>query len=88
MYRSRRRNRLENALYWLSLRPWRCEECNSRFFRVQLWPRNGLPKEKRQHERSRWNRLPVPHRIQIVGYGLGTLITLAFLSWLATGGVE
>lgn len=86
--RSRLRNKLEHVLHWLGLRPWRCEECSSRFFRAHRWVRNRLPKEHRRHGRSRWHRIRLPHRIQIVGYALGIVITLAFLGWLATGGLE
>jgi hypothetical protein len=88
VFRSRRRNKLEHVLYWLGLRPWRCEECKSRFFLAHPWFRNRLPKEHRRHDRSRWRRIPLPHRVQIVGYALGIVITLVFLGWLAVGGLE
>jgi hypothetical protein len=32
--------------------------------------------------------MPFPQRAQVVGYGLGLVLTLVFLSWLARSGLE
>jgi hypothetical protein len=85
--RSQRRNVFENALRALRLRPWRCLDCQSRFFRFRLHRPNPLPKEKRPHQRWWRKRLPASTKVQIVGYSAGAVLILALLSWLVSGGL-
>lgn len=85
--RSQRRNVFENALRSLRLRPWRCLDCQARFFRFRRQTPNPLPKDKRPHEPWGWKRLSASTKIQIFGYAIGAVLILALLQWLITGGL-
>ena len=85
--RSQRRNVFENALRSLRLRPWRCLDCQERFFRFRRRSSNPLPKDKRPHERRGWKGLSTSTRVQIVGYAIGAVLILALLRWLISGGL-
>lgn len=85
--RSQRRNVFENALYGLRLRPWRCLDCQARFFRVRRRQPNRLAKDHRPHERWWRKKLSVSTKMQIVGYAIGALLILALLRWLVSGGL-
>jgi len=84
--RSQRRNVFENALRGLRLRPWRCLDCQARFFRFRQRRPNPLAKEKRPHGRWGWKRLSTPTKVQIVAYAMGAVLILALLGWLVSGG--
>ena len=85
--RSQRRNVFERALRSLRVRPWRCQDCQARFFRFRRRPHNPLPKDQRPHERWRWKRLSFSTKVQIVGYAIGALLILVLLRWLISGGL-
>jgi transcriptional regulator NrdR family protein len=84
--RSQRRNVFENALYGLRLRPWRCLDCEARFFRFRSPQPNRLAKDHRDHNRRWWKRLSASTKVQIVGYAIGAALILALLGWLVSGG--
>ena len=84
--RSQRRNVFENALSGLGLRPWRCLDCQARFFRFRPRQPNRMVKDHRGHDRWWWKRLPASTKVQIVGYAAGAVLILALLGWLASGG--
>jgi transcriptional regulator NrdR family protein len=83
--RSQRRNVFENALRGLRMRPWRCQDCQARFFRFRRRQPNRPAKEKRPHQRWWWERLPASTKIQIAAYAIGAVLILALLSWLVSG---
>ena len=84
--RSQRRNVFEHALYGLRLRPWRCLDCQARFFRVRTRQPNRMAKDHRGHDRQWWKRLPASTKVQIVGYAIGAVLILVLLGWLARRG--
>ena len=84
--RSQRRNVFENALRGLRLRPWRCLDCQARFFRFRRRQPNRLKKDHRPHDRWWGKRLSTSAKVQIFGYGIGAILILALLRWLVSGG--
>ena len=85
--RSQRRNVFEKALRSLRLRPWRCLDCQARFFRFRRRTPNHLPQDKRSHAPRGWKRLSASTKVQIVGYAIGAVLVLALLRWLMSGGL-
>ena len=85
--RSQRRNAVENVLYGLRVRPWRCLDCQARFFRFRRWQPNPLAKDQRGHEHWWWKRLPASTKVQIFAYAMGAVLILVLLNWLVSGGL-
>jgi hypothetical protein len=78
------RSLLDRAVSWMALKPYRCRECQHRFFAYRAGEKSSklrTPEERRimkLRRGIRWKRT----RAELILYGIGSLIFLAILLYI------